>query len=124
MVAKIRPVGLLLLAVALTACATMSLERNAVNVLNNVATAYETAMPVVADLYKQGLMTEEEKEKAVQAAMVMWTAYHEAQLALEVYHATKAAPDEAKLEAALKAVAKRLTEFYDVVKPLLQRAGR
>jgi len=102
----------------------MSFERSAVNVLSNAATVYENAMPVIADLAKKGLLTEEERTAALQAGLIFWTAYHEAELALEVYHATRTSEAEARLQAALKAMAERMGAFYEVVKPLLERARR
>jgi hypothetical protein len=116
--------SILLLSLAISACATVSFERNAVNVLSNAATVYENAMPVIGDLAKKGLLSDEERTAALQAGLIFWSAYHEAELALEVYHATKTAEAEAKLETALKALADRMGAFYEVLKPLLERARR
>ncbi len=116
-----RAIAIVMLVAFVAGCASMSFERRAVNVLANAATAYETAMPIVADLTKKGLLTAEEKTTIIRAALIMWSAYHEAQLALEVYHVTKSAEDEAKLETAIKALAERLSEFYKIVEPLIKR---
>jgi hypothetical protein len=115
---------ILLTTTLVVACATMSLERKAVNTLATIAELYDTSMKTIADLHRQGLLTDEEKLKVMDMALAVWSAYHEAQLALEMLKAIHDASSEAKLATALNALNERFSLMIETIEPLLNRARK
>lgn len=80
-------------------------------------------MRSVADLYKQGKITDEEKAKVLEIANQYWVAYHTASDALEAYMAVESEANEKKLSLAMVEFSKVLGNFMAYVQPLLMEGG-
>lgn len=107
-------------------CATIQTNHNQVvaggyKTLATAATTYETAFQALADLYKQGLLSEDNKNKAVEYGQHFWTAYHAAVDLLASYAKTFSAEDEAKLNVAVIEVSKLLGVFLEYAGPYLAK---
>ena len=89
--------------------------------LATAATTYETAFQELADLYKQGLLSDDAKGKAVKYGNDFWTAYHAAVDLLASYAKTASAEDEAKLNVAVVEVTKLLGAFLEYAGPYLTK---
>ena len=81
---------------------------------------YDTTLSVMGDLYKQGKLTEVQKDKAIELGWIYKEAHNMAVLALVVYDASNNSADKGAFEAAIAESAKRLTEFLTFVQPLLK----
>lgn len=103
-----------------TACATF--KTNSFKVLSVSAATYDATMKSAADLYRQGELTNDQKDKAIELGRSYWAAYHSAVAALAAYETTNSAEDEKRAETAITAVSVFLGEFLSYVEPLI--AGR
>lgn len=86
-------------------------------------TAYDTALSVMGDLYKQGKIGEEEKEKAILLGGVWKKAHNNAMTALANYVDSGAVTDKEKYLAAMDQAAKALADLLAYVNPILTENG-
>jgi hypothetical protein len=123
---RVKP-GIVLLAMALlfVGCATLQNQKaTAYKSLAGMALTYETAMKTLAQLDRDGLLKPEEKVKAVQAATVFWTAWHEAAISLQIWMSVDTPEAQDKVKAVLENVLAKYEDMMRYLQPLLQRAQR
>jgi hypothetical protein len=84
--------------------------------------SYDTAMKSISQLSKDGLLTDDEKKAALQAAAVFWGAYQETLLAMEIWWAVEDATTEEKFSTALAGLMSKYKEMMAILEPLLKRA--
>ena len=85
---------------------------------------YDTALSVMGDLYKEGKVTVEQKDKAIQLGRAYKTAHNTAISALAFYE--EVGTDQSKqayLTAATNA-ARLLSELMGYVQPLIEKGGK
>lgn len=118
-----RRTAILVLVVAslMWGCATFT--RDSYRTLSIAATTYDTAMKSIADLYRQGKVTEAQKAKALEIGMEYWIAYHTATDALEAYIAVGSVDNEKRLEIAMMEFSKVLSKFMNYVQPIITKGG-
>jgi len=100
------PIIAVLLIVALVGCA--SFTSNSSKVLTTAGTAYNATFLSLADLHRQGKLTDADRDNAIAAGKKFWSAYHEAVTALEIYQVTKTDANKDKVSAALIHVGEKL----------------
>ena len=104
-------------------CATLQQRQaTAYKILATTASIYDTSMKSLRVLYDQGLLTEEEKQMAIQAGLVFWTAWHEAEIAVEIWFATEDPAAENRALVLIDQLQKRFSEMMEILRPLLARA--
>ena len=103
-------------------------KETAYKTLSAAATSYEQTMLALGDYYKQGKISEETKDKIIEAANVYWSAYHSAVLAFEVYERSITMEGEQnkvkakqQLDAALNDLNKALLNFLEMSNDYLSR---
>ena len=111
----------LLVASLVYGCATFT--RDSCRTLSIAATTYDTAMKSIADLYRQGKVTEEQKIKVLEIATEYWAAYHIATDALEAYMTVSSVDNEKRLEIAMMEFSKVLSKFMNYVQPIIAKGG-
>jgi len=84
--------------------------------------SYDTAMKTLNQLSKDGLLTDDEKKTALQAATVFWTAYQETLLAMEIWWAVEDATTEEKFSTALAGLMSKYKEMMAIIEPLMKRS--
>lgn len=82
---------------------------------------YDFSMKSVASLYKQKLVTEADKDKAIKYGDDFYGAYHVAVDALLAYMQVKDAPSQTKAEVAMSEALKVYSTFLTFVQPLIQK---
>ena len=113
------------LAVFLVACATLQDKQvTAYKVLASTASLYDSSMKSLATLYAQGLITDEEKIQAIKAAEIFWAAWHEAEIACEIWMATETEASQDRALTLINQLQARFTEMMEILKPLLVRASK
>lgn len=96
---------------AIVSCATF--KQNAYSTLYTAGVAYDTALTVAGDLYKQGKVTEAQKVEIIKYANPFYASYHAAVDAFEVWNKTQTTTDQSKLVTALKEILPKLTNLKD-----------
>ena len=84
--------------------------------------SYDVAMSAVGDLYKEGLVGEDEKAKALELAGYYYDAYHLAVNSLKIYAKTDI--DAGDLQQNIYAVGQALGELLGYLNPLLHKYGK
>ena len=113
------------LAVFLVACATLQNEQlTAYKVLASTASLYDSSMKSLAAVYEQGLILDEERIRVIKAAEIFWAAWHEAEIACEIWMATGTDASQDRALTLIKQLQARFTEMMDILKPLLVRASK
>ena len=74
---------LLCLSLAVAACDTF--EKNAYRSMYTIGTTYDALMESAADLYGQGLITDEQKAEIIKLANIFYVSYQSAVDAFDVY---------------------------------------
>ncbi len=90
--------------------------------LSTAAEVYETTMSAMSDLYKQGKLSESDKDKVVEVAKIYWSTYHSATLAMDVWMRTKNADDKIVLDKAIAELTAAIPKFQEFVLPLFQKS--
>jgi uncharacterized membrane protein YciS (DUF1049 family) len=122
---RLGPVFVIVLALFLVACATLQNKQvTAYKVLASTASLYDSSMKTLATLYAQGLITDEEKIQAIRAAEIFWAAWHEAEIACEIWMATETEVSKDRALALINQLQARFTEMMEILKPLLVRASK
>lgn len=110
--------------IQVSGCATSPrAERTAYASLVAAAGAYEFAMPLLADFYQRGILTQAQWDDAAKLGTAYAVAYHAAVEASIAYKKTHAEVDAALLNKALAASAVALARFTEYVRPLLLKGG-
>lgn len=97
------------LVVCLQGCA--SFTANSYKALSTAGATYDATMKSIADLHRQGQVSDTVKNEAIVAGDKFWSAYHEAVTALEIYQATEASADPNAEAAAKSKLLKALDEL-------------
>jgi len=122
---RLAPIYIIVLALFLVACATLQNKQiTAYKVLASTASLYDSSMKSLATLYAQGLITDEEKIQAIKAAEIFWTAWHEAEIACEIWMATETEASQDRALTLINELQARFTEMMEILKPLLVRASK
>ena len=90
--------------------------------LSTAAEVYETTMSAMGDLYKQGKLSESDKDKVIDVAKIYWSTYHSATLAMDVWMRTKNADDKIVLDKAITELTAAIPKFQEFVLPLFQKS--
>jgi hypothetical protein len=115
-------VAVILLA-AIIGCSTTSstltpaqqYDLNAYKILAGAKASYETAFVVLAELQKQGKLSDEDAKKAINAGNVFYLIYLVAEAAYETYHKDPTAVNQASLDKNLQDISVKLGEFLATV---------
>ena len=122
---RLTPLFVIVLTVFLVACATLQNKQvTAYKVLASTASLYDSSMKTLATLYAQGLITDEEKIQAIKAAEIFWAAWHEAEIACEIWMATESQASQDRALTLINELQARFTEMMEILKPLLGRARK
>lgn len=78
-----------------------SIESVAYKTISTAQIAYDATMKVAADRYKAGEISEEQKEKIIEAAKPVYASLKLAAEALKVYHEVKSYDKRTELESSL-----------------------
>ena len=108
---------LLVFVFALTGCNT--LVRDSYRTLSVSSATYEASMRSAADLFKQGRITLEQKEKILEIANQYWAAFHTATDLLEAYVIVESVDAEQRLVVAMAEFMKVFGRFMNYVQPLI-----
>ena len=112
---KPQRISLIILLAFLIACATFT--TNSYRSLVVSAETYETAMKSIAELYKEGHVGDDVKDKAIELGTIYWSAYHTAADGLAAYQKGEATKDEITTQLAI--VSATLGSFLEYVRPVL-----
>lgn len=115
---RLLPIALLLL---LVGCMhNVKLVTVSYNVLATSQASYDAAMKSVADLYKQGRISDDAKEKIVTVARTYSEAHNAAVKALDAYNTSGDASDEERLTQQILLANQALIDLLAIVKPYLE----
>jgi hypothetical protein len=89
-----RALAILMVLLMLVAVQCSSFVKTTYSFLGSSGVLYDTGMKTVADLYKQGIMSEEDKELAISIAQDYHDIYLSAVAALEIYQGMSAGDKE------------------------------
>lgn len=106
-------IGILITVVAIAGCSSIKLEKYTYIGLDNTKTLYVTAGQVIADLYKQGKVTENDKIKFIELSRKLKISWDAVQAALSAYVHTKSASDEQKLQTVFSEMQINLAVFNE-----------
>lgn len=82
--------------------------------------SYETAMKVSADLYRQGRITDREKESIITVGTVYAEAHNAAVMALADYERSKDALDQERMAAQIEIATRALSKLLELLTPYLE----
>lgn len=105
-------------------CATskpQSTETKIYKVLKTAADIYESGMSAMGDLYAQGKITEQEKDKIVDLGNIFWSAYHSASASFDIWSRSKTADNKIALDKMLTELASSMDDFQQYVLPLYDK---
>lgn len=108
----------LLVALCLVACSQF--VTNAYRGLMVSKEAYDAALSAMGDLYKEGVIGEQEKEKAIELGRIYKQAHNDAVAALEAYEASGAETDKDKYLFAVGAASAALADLIAYCRPYLE----
>jgi len=112
---------LAILVVLLLVASCASFSKNAYRALGTSSVAYDVAMMTVADLYREKMVGEDVRAKAIELGDIFWLAYNSALDAMVAYKKTEKAEDKAKLEVALTQANEAFVKFLSYVQPYLPK---
>jgi hypothetical protein len=117
--AKLLMTGLLIcsliMAIGLSGCASNDFLTNSYNTLNTVGTSYDVAMTSAGEMYRQGHLTEQQKENVIAAAEVVYTSFQAAVAAVQVYEATEGKSGKEAVTAAINQMLDSYNQFIELV---------
>ena len=111
-----------LMVVLVASCANF--HRNTFRTLNIAANTYEAGMGSLKYLHVQGLVSDAEKDKAVELGEKYWAAYHSAVEAFEGYSETMSVEDKDKTARALAELAEFCGDLLRYLNPILIKHGQ
>ncbi len=114
-------VGMLFL-ITLVSCATFS--KDSYRTLSVSAETYHAAMSSMGDLYRQGLISEEEKAKAVELGSYFKAAYNAAIDANQAYLKVDSDQNRDKVTAALIEYSKVLGKVLEYINAVMAKAKK
>ncbi|MGB2782901.1 MAG: hypothetical protein WBC50_10270 [Dehalococcoidales bacterium] len=82
--------------------------------------SYDTAMKVAADLYRQGRITDREKETITAVGTVYSDAHNTAVRALADYQRTKDLADQERMSAQIEIATRALSKLLELLTPYLE----
>lgn len=103
-------------------CSTFT--RDAYRSLTVSQQTYDTALSVMGDLYREGKVTAEQRDKAIQLGRAYKTAHNTAVSALAFYEEVGTDQSKAAYLAAATAAAKTLSELMGYVQPIIEKGGK
>lgn len=106
-------VVLFLFAVTLAACSTF--VGNTYKTMYVTAQAYDTGMKVVADLQKQGKITDEQRAQINDTARKFWASYQIAAVTLSVYNKSQTEANKDSLVWAITEMSTKWKVFVEAV---------
>jgi len=111
-------VSILLVSLLTFSCA--GAPRNTYKVLSISFQTYDTVLSSIADLYKQGHISEVQKEKIISAGNVYKESHNTVVSALLTYKSTEALSDEANYLSAMSVASLALADLIRIATPLLE----
>ena len=81
--------------------------------------SYDTGMQIAADLYRQGRITEREKETIIAVGTIYAESHNLAVQALADYEKTKDAADQERLTAQIEISTRSLSRLLELLQPFL-----
>ena len=99
---------------------TIGLTQSMYKLLLTSQISYDTGMKVAADLYKQGKMTEAEKEAVIEIGTIYAEAHNQAVKALASYEKTKSDADQVRLTAQIEIATQSLSKLLEMLRPYLE----
>ena len=110
------PVMLMVMAMLVVGCANF--DQNAYKTLNTAKVTYTQTMSALGDLYKQGKITEAQKNNIIAVANVYYLAYNAAEKSYEVYHSNQTVANQDQLIALITDAAAKLGELLPLINGL------
>jgi prefoldin subunit 5 len=107
---------LVALAILMIGCAKKTAIQNAYGTLNTAAEVYDVTMNIIAELYEDGKITNDQKATVVKYGEEFWRAYHTAVDTLDAYYNSD--KTETDLNSALVALSNALESFLKYSKQL------
>jgi len=102
------------------ACAyNIGLVQSTYTLLSVSKTSYDTGMKICADLYRQGRITEREKETIIAVGTVYAESHNLAVKALADYEKTKDLADQERLTAQIEISTRSLSRLLELLQPFL-----
>ena len=115
----------LIVAVLMAGCAAnQNFTKYSYQTLNTAGESYKVARAAVVSLAMDGLITDAEKQEAIELSEAVNAVYHPAVDALAAYEATRTVADKAKLEIAITQTSKALGTLMTHLRPILERAAK
>lgn len=119
---KILPI--VFLALFFVSCAyNTSLVNTSYDTLQVSATAYDTSMKVVADLYARDEISDEEKQEIKEIASTYSQVHNAAVEALADYQDTKDVDDKERLEKQMAAASEALSKLLNIIRPYIEEGN-
>jgi len=112
---RVKTVSILILFLFSMAACAGTFAQNAYRSIYVSGKTYDTSMKVVADLQKQGIIDQAQREQINKVGTIFYNAYQAAADALGVYVSTATSTNEEKVVAALNALNKAWPEFAKLV---------
>lgn len=123
-----RSLNYIIICIILTAfmsfgCATgpQSMESKTYKVLKTAADIYEAGMSAMGDLYAQGRINEQEKDKIIELANIFWGTYHSASASFDIWSRSKTEDNKIALDKILLELATSMDDFQQYVIPLFDK---
>ena len=114
-------VSLLVMMVVLFCSACTDFEKNAHNTLLVAGKSYDLSMKTCGTLYKEGKITEQQKQKVVDLGTVYYGAYNGAVDALLIYHDTQGGDTaKQKVSTALTSMIFKFNDFVDAYNDIVK----
>ena len=114
---------LLLVGILIAACAyNIGYVNTMYDALAVSKLSYETTMESTHDLFRRGVITQEEKDKVFEIGRKYMKAHNAAVDALASYEESGMTVGQKQIEIQAKAASKALSEVLDMVKPYLLRS--
>ena len=105
----------------LVSCAyNISMVDTTYKLLKGSQISYDTAMKVTSDLYRQGRITDREKETIVSVGKLYYEAHNAAVRALADYQRTRDLADQERMSSQIEIATKALSKLFELLTPYLE----
>ena len=112
--------GMMVLFLANCATYSIGLTDSMYKLLLTSKVSYDTSMKVVADMYRQGRITDADKAKVIEIGTIYAEAHNLAVKALASYEKTKSDTDQAKLAIQIELATNALAKLLEMLSPYLE----
>jgi len=104
---------------AISCAYNASMVKTSYNVLAVSQATYDTAMKTLADLDKRGMISVDDKVKAMEVASIYYKTHNAAVEALAKYEETRSSTDQQRLEEQIALVGEAIANLLTIIKPYI-----